>query len=286
MALYWPAFDFAYRLDVPRLLPHIAAIEACREAASTRFLPPPWRQQSLPAEADDASSLVDAEQINLRKEQLRNTNAGRSQAWVKQRFAPGSSPISLEDILTMHRMAAEDSGLRYKDPGTLRDSGFQVFVGRREVGGFHVGAPQQRLPDLMARYVQFLHKEVLLSLPPVIHSLIAHFFFTTIHPFEDGNGRVSRLVSAGILFQRGYNGHGLYAMQNHFYQRDFKYHTLLHQCWQQEAPFDLTEFVGFGMEGLLTELQGINSFVKIKLHRGAERSLDFGDDEIPDGQLD
>jgi hypothetical protein len=81
---------------------------------------------------------------------------------------------------------------------------------------------------------------------------------------------VSRLIAAGILFQRGYNGHGFYALSNYFYQNDIKYHTLLHQCWQQPLPFDLTSFVAFGMEGLVTELQGITSFAQVKLHRAAE----------------
>jgi hypothetical protein len=51
------------------------------------------------------------------------------------------------------------------------------------------------------------------------------------------------LVSAAILFQRGYNGHGFYALSNYFYQNDIKYHSLLHQCWQQPLPFNLTAFV-------------------------------------------
>jgi len=100
---------------------------------------------------------------------------------------------------------------------------------------------------------------------------VAHFFFTTIHPLEDGNGRVSRLVAAGILFQRGYNGHGFYALSNYFYDNDIKYHRLLHYCWQQPLPFDLTPFVAFGIEGMVVELQGINSFIKMKLNRCVDK---------------
>jgi cell filamentation protein, protein adenylyltransferase len=279
MSLYWPAFDFHYLLDVPRLLPHIAAIEAQQEAASTRVLPPPWRER--PALGDTEVSQPDSlasqppsqDEIRIRKEQLLIRNGGRAQAWVRQRFVPSSAPLLLADVLTMHRMVAEESGVRYLNPGALRNSGFVVTVGRQEVGGIHVGAPDPRLPGLMDRYIQFVNGQTLLSLPAVIHALVAHFFFTTIHPFDDGNGRVSRLVSAGILFQRGYNGHGFYALQNYFYQNDIRYHTLLHQCWRQPLPFDLTAFVAFGMEGLATELQGISNFVKVKLHRAVDREM-------------
>jgi Fic family protein len=165
----------------------------------------------------------------------------------------------------MHQMVAEETGVYYRDQNTLRTAG--VKVGRREVGGIHVGAPPEMLPLLMKRYVQFIDSGELTSFPPAIHSLVAHFFFTTIHPFDDGNGRVSRLVSAAILFRRGYKGHGFYALFNYFYHHEIKYHSLLHECWQKPLPFNLTEFVSFGMEGLAIELQGINNFLRVKRHR-------------------
>src|SRR5258708_21296346 len=46
--LYWPEFDFDFRLDIQRLLPHIAAIQAYQEAASNRVRPPQWRAQPPP----------------------------------------------------------------------------------------------------------------------------------------------------------------------------------------------------------------------------------------------
>jgi Fic family protein len=265
MALHWVTFDFNYVLDVSRLLPHIAAIETRQEAASSRVIPPQWREQPVAIEPHSAPP-ADPRQIDVRKGLLQSRNESRAHAWVKQRFPPSRPPISIEDILTMHRMVAEEAGVRGSDAGAWRSSGFPVYVGRREVG-IHFGAPEDKLPALMDRYVRFVGADILHNLPAVIHALVAHFFFTTIHPFDDGNGRVSRLVAAAILFQRGYNGHGLHALSAHFYQRDMKYHTLLHQCWRQPLPFDLTEFVAFGIEGLATELQGIESFIKIKLHR-------------------
>jgi Fic/DOC family len=269
--LYWPVFDFRYSLDMSRLLPHIAALEAYHEAASNLVRPPQWREESPPDEVESpfglpADQKPSQNQIDIRKAQLRTRNTDRARAWVKQRFVPGSAPISLADILSMHCIIADESGVRYNTPGTLRHSGFIVSVGRPVVGGMHVGAPESRLPKLMEQYIQFVNGKDLVGLPAVIHALVAHFFFTTIHPLEDGNGRVSRLVAAGILFQRGYNGHGFYALSNYFYDNDIKYHRFLHHCWQQPLPFDLTPFVAFGIEGMVSELQGINSFMKIKLN--------------------
>jgi hypothetical protein len=256
----WLKFEFNYRLEVPRLITHMMAIEAQKEAASNRVLPPQWRGYNEAASGPSPEA----------GDHLGQCNVERAHCWVRQRFIPGSARLSLADILNIHSMVANESDVSC-NRGALRE--LPVKVGRREAAGIHSGAPVNRLAQLMNQYVSFIGSERLLNLPPVMHALIAHFFFTTIHPFGDGNGRVSRLVGAAVLFQRGYNGHGFYALSNHFYQNDIRYHTLLHQCWQQPLPFDLTEFVAFGMEGLASELQWINSFIKIKLHRGVTKEV-------------
>jgi len=257
----WLKFEFDYRLDLQRLTPHILAVEAHRQAALTRVLPPQWREPS-PAEA-----LAEPRD---EKVQSRIRNAANARARVSERFGPGTPPIALADLMTMHRMVADDATGEYA-PGALRS--LPVQVGRREVGGLHMGAPTNWLPRLMNEYVQFITSERLCSLHPVIHALVAHFFLVTIHPFGDGNGRVSRLLTAGILLQRGYNVHGgFYALSDYFYLNDIKYHSMLHRCWQS-PPFDLTAFVAFGMEGFVMELRSISSFIKMKLCRVVDREM-------------
>ena len=110
------------------------------------------------------------------------------------------------------------------------------------------------------------------STHPVVRALLAHFFLVTIHPFGDGNGRVSRLVEAGILFQQGYNVHGFYGLSNYFYQHEREYKTQLQKC-REKQPFDVTQFIHFGIEGFAAELKGINNFIKTKLNRVVYRTM-------------
>ena len=274
MALYWPAFEFTYTLDIAQLLPYIAAIEGNKAASSSYVLPPPWRERICSGESEVPLCDVSAQaarnrQINLRKLELLNNNASRAHAWVRQRFIPGSAPMSLDDILAMHRTVAEEAGIRYDNVGVLRKDGQKVVVGDAEIG-YHVGAPAATLPRLMDDYLQFISSASLTSMPAPIHALVAHFFLATIHPFEDGSGRVSRLVAAGILFQRGYRGHGLYALSGHFYENQGQYYRIVFKQQQEPCP-DLTEFIAFGLEGLALELRGISSFIKVKLNRFVDR---------------
>lgn len=256
----WLQFEFDYRLDPPRLTPHLLAVEAHKPEALTRVLPPQWRESFLMQGAEERAD--EQTQADLR-------NAANARAWVNARFAAGAPPLALTDLLTMHKMMTDGATAEYV-PGVLRS--LPVQVGRREVGGLHMGAPANRLPRLMDEYIGFITSDRLLALHPVVQALIAHFFLVTIHPFGNGNGRVSRLLTAGILLQRGYNVHGgFYALSDYFYLNDIKYHSMLHRCWQSPLPFDLTAFVAFGMEGLVMELRSIGSFIKMKLNRVVDR---------------
>jgi Fic family protein len=256
----WLQFEFDYRLDLPRLTPHLLAIEAHKQEALTRVLPPQWRESSLTQGAEERAD--EQMQLDLR-------NAASARAWVNERFAAGTPPMALTDLLTMHKMVTDGATGEYV-PGALRSQSVQV--GRCEVGGLHMGAPANRLPRLMDEYIAFITSDRVQALHPVIQALIAHFFLVTIHPFGDANGRVSRLLTAAILLQRGYNVHGgFYALSDYFYLNDIKYHSMLHRCWQSPLPFDLTAFVAFGMEGFVMELRSIGSFIKMKFNRIVDR---------------
>jgi hypothetical protein len=283
----WASFEFSYTLDMRRLIPHIVAIEAYKAAALTPVLPPGWLdtaedperegaadhaavREGVASRAPDAPVAAqppqEASTTGLRP--VRDTSVAG--AWVKQRFAPGSAPLSLSDILSIHRMVAEQSGLEAGSAGALRTS--RVGVGRSLVGGIHLGAPAERLPVLMDQYIEFVNGASLRALHPVIQALLAHFFFDTIHPFRDGNGRTARLVAAAILFEHGYRLHGSYALIKYFYRHDVRYHTALHRGWKR-CPFEVTPFVAFGMEGFVTELKSVDCFIKMKLNRIVDRSL-------------
>ena len=118
----------------------------------------------------------------------------------------------------------------------------------------------------MIEFVEFINTGRPKAMHPVLRALLAHFFLVTIHPFGDGNGRVSRLVEAGILFQGGYNVFGFYGLSNYFYRNGDRYKLLLQKS-RRRQPFELGEFVMFGLEGFAGELKGINNFIKTKLNR-------------------
>ncbi|MBI1745233.1 MAG: Fic family protein [Acidobacteria bacterium] len=293
----WKTFYFKYHLELDGLFSYLISIAASREASLNLFLSPNWRDQldrlnrvrsvygTTALEGNPLSEAEVSHQIeilekkettsstseNITKEQLQIRNAGRAQLWVKERFKPDSAPLSLGDILTIHKMVTEHSDTKDNIPGKLRN--FPVKVGDPSMGGDHRGAPHEKLQALMKKYIEFVTTP---TKPwednPVIKALLAHFFLVTIHPFGDGNGRVSRLVEAGILYKHGYNVHGFYGLSNYFYRNEREYKTSLQKC-RAKQPFEVTPFIRFGIIGFATELVGINNFIKNKINRVVYRTM-------------
>jgi Fic family protein len=170
----------------------------------------------------------------------------------------------------MHKMITEGSDEGNNVPGQFRI--YSVQVGSPDMGGIHLGAPHENLGELMEEFIGLLNSSRFKSNHPVIKALLAHFFLVTIHPFGDGNGRVSRLLEAGILYQGEYNVHGFYGLSNYFYRNEADYKTLLQKC-RQSLPFDVSPFVMFGIKGFVSELAGINNFIKTKLNRIVYRQM-------------
>ncbi len=292
----WRKFSFEFKLDAAGLASDLILIEAYKEAATSLLLPPDWRAQldrlnrvravygTTMLEGNPLSEAEVSQQIDIvenpeeaakrkaTREQQQIRNAGLAQTWVRARFAPDRAPLSVNDILHMHRLITEKSDEDHNTPGTFRT--FQVVVGSPEFGGVHKCAPHANVPRLMDEYVEFVNSRQMQHGHPVIRALLSHFFLLTIHPFGDGNGRVSRLVEAGILFQGGYNVLGFYGLSNYFYRNEIQYKTTLQVC-RGQRPFDVTPFVAFGLKGFAQELKGINNFIKTKLNRIVYRDTLF-----------
>ena len=292
---FWADFAFDYILEERDLAADLIAIEGYKLAALNLVLPPEWSGQLnrmnrvravhgttaiegnplSPAEVERQIDLVEQSDFpaaagELSREQLQIRNAAQAQEWVRERFAPGTAPATLTDLRTMHRMVTQGSDEGHNRPGRFR--AYPVTVGSPELGGIHSGAPYETLDDLMAGFIRFIHSRRFRENPPVVKGLLAHFFLVTIHPFGDGNGRVSRLLEAGILFQSEYNVHGFYGLSNYFYRNAAEYMRRLQES-RRSQPFDLLPFIGFGVKGFAAELGGINNFVKNKFNRTLYRQM-------------
>jgi Fic family protein len=118
-----------------------------------------------------------------------------------RRLREDDFPLSLRLIREMHALLLQGGRGGNKHPGEFRTG--QVFVG----GGFgalahFIPPPPDALPEALASFERFLHAQRG-EMPPLVKAALAHVQFETIHPFNDGNGRLGRLLIALILCNEG-----------------------------------------------------------------------------------
>lgn len=90
---------------------------------------------------------------------------------------------------------------------------------------------------------------------PVLVAGIAQFQLVHIHPFVDGNGRTSRLLSTLCLYRSGYDFKRLFTLSE-FYDRD---RGAFYRAIQsvRERDLDLTGWLAFFVEGLATQMNEV-----------------------------
>lgn len=114
-------------------------------------------------------------------------------------------------------------------------------------------SPKERptaLPSLMHELVAWLRAPT--DIHPVLVAGIAQFQLVHIHPFVDGNGRTSRLLSTLCLYRSGYDFKRLFTLSE-FYDRDRgAFYAALQSVREQDL--DLTGWVEYFVQGLATQM--------------------------------
>jgi len=103
-------------------------------------------------------------------------------------------PLSEEDILRVHEIIF--SGI-LENAGNYRKS--QVFV----EGADFVPSPAFEVPVLMKELIKWLNSNPQ-ELRPIEIAGAFHYKFVFIHPFDDGNGRIARMLMNSLLMKYGY----------------------------------------------------------------------------------
>jgi Fic family protein len=144
----------------------------------------------------------------------------RVQAEVDKLFANGRllDPTSSDFILYLHRefyRDAPESMLRIKGAGRefVMEPGKWRSRPEHDVAvGQHIPPSSNRVPDFMTYFEQRYHQQGRGMGSRILAIPAAHHRLNYIHPFSDGNGRVSRLMSHAMAHTAGIGAHGLWSV--------------------------------------------------------------------------
>ncbi|UWX57500.1 Fic family protein [Chlorobaculum sp. MV4-Y] len=217
-------FIFCDQYDKPRIEKLLVVASTLNDAISDLPILPKWSSQidpellysSVAGTAAIEGNSLNAEEVreldegkipdagHTAKDRLEITNligAYRRLDEQKANFAT-SRLLTEEHIRDLHRQIT--SGLPYEDniPGTYRNG--MVKVGDKAHGGIYT--PPKIIEDvemLMREFIDWIDSDDLLSENVFVRAALAHYHFSLIHPFWDGNGRTARLIEAMLLQAAG-----------------------------------------------------------------------------------
>jgi Fic family protein len=132
------------------------------------------------------------------------------------------------------------SGLRKITVGAWRDDKagpMQVVSGPSERERVHYEAPiAARLNDEMNGFLTWFNTKN--DIDPVLKAGLAHLWFVTIHPFDDGNGRIARAIADTALARSENTAQRFYSMSSQIQRERDAYYDILEAT--QKADLDIT----------------------------------------------
>ncbi|MCD6013879.1 MAG: Fic family protein [Flavipsychrobacter sp.] len=112
-------------------------------------------------------------------------------------------------------------------------------IGREKV---HYEAPEATLlENEMKQFLDWFNHEM--NIDPVLKAAVAHLWFVTIHPFNDGNGRIARAIADMQLARADKSSQRFYSMSAQIEREKKDYYDMLENT--QKGTLDITDWIGW-----------------------------------------
>lgn len=151
-------------------------------------------------------------------------------------------PLTTERVFGWHAALFPTgySGMYKIEAGKYRSGDMQVVSGAMGKERVHYEAPKADVLEVeMKRFLNWFNNES--ETDPVLKAAIAHLWFVTIHPFDDGNGRIARTITDMQLARSDGSPQRFYSMSNQILTERKRYYNLLEQT--QRGDGDITAWL-------------------------------------------
>jgi Fic family protein len=125
-------------------------------------------------------------------------------------------------------------------------------MGREKV--HYEAPPAARVPEEMKKFLKWFAKPG--DADPLLVAGLAHVWFVTIHPFDDGNGRIARAIADMALARSEGTGQRFYSMSGQIRHDRSEYYSMLERT--QKGDTDITRWQTWFLECLLRAIEGAN----------------------------
>ncbi len=177
-----------------------------------------------------------------------------------------SAPLSKERLFGWHE-ALFPNATRFK-VGTWREGPetMQVVSGALGQEKVHFEAPPStEVPRMMDELIRWANDTQYID--PIVKAAIIPLWFVTIHPFSDGNGRLSRTLTDMFLTRSDGMIHRFYSMSATFNNRRSEYYEMLEKT--QHGGMDITAWISWFLDCMKEALRHTEEVIEKVLSKAA-----------------
>lgn len=139
------------------------------------------------------------------------------------------------------------SGMYKIEVAKWRTGAMQVVSGGMGREVVHYQAPKADvLVEEMKKFIVWLNTDS--KLDPILKACLAHLWFVTIHPFDDGNGRIARAITDMLLSKADGVNQRFYSMSMQINSQKKDYYNILEET--QKGDRDITQWIVWFLECL------------------------------------
>ena len=154
------------------------------------------------------------------------------------------------------------SGMARIETGKWRDDRngpMQVVSGPMGHETVHYQAPPaRRVEKEMAVYLNWFNKTT--EIDPVLKAGVAHVWFLTVHPFDDGNGRIARAIADLCLCRSENSARRFYSLSAQICRQRTAYYDILEKT--QKSTTDITPWLVWFLNCQKNAIEGAESLVR------------------------
>ena len=176
-----------------------------------------------------------------------------------------SSIKNLHNILMKHSKKDEWHKGKYKQHSNAVEANFPDGTKQIVFQTTEAGFPTE---DAMRNLINWYKNDS--TTHPLVKCALFTYEFLSIHPFQDGNGRLSRLISSLLLLKNGYNWIQYVSFEHEIENRKPEYYRVLRSCQSQRPNENVSDWSNFFFDAL----KNIQEQLMLKLkHNGIEIQL-------------
>lgn len=259
MSRDWPAFAW----NAERLVPHLSSTRYEQGMLLGRMKDLGYQLKNaatLAALTEETvkSSAIEGEELNaesVRSSLARRLGLEAGGARPADRNVEGivemmldatqhyASSLTEERIFGWHAalFPTGRTGMRKIKTGAWREAGMEVVSGPEGKQQVHFEAPAaDQVEAEMQRFLTWFEDKKAVG-EPLIKTGLAHLYFVTIHPFEDGNGRIARAITEMSLARLEQSPQRFYSMSSQIREERKAYYAILEAT--QKGGMDVTEWL-------------------------------------------